>query len=129
MKSVGYTIITFEELMQDLNQNNMKKFKHKITGGIAIERDFSKTIMPDFQYEYGDTRIPRNIVENSNDWEEIKPEFKVGDFVYVLGKDLANSLDVVNKVFKVMPNTHFDKRLINLFVKPKYAISGLPAGP
>lgn len=31
MKSVGYTIITFEELMQDLNQNNMKKkFKHKI---------------------------------------------------------------------------------------------------
>ena len=85
MKSVGYTIITFEELMQDLNQNNMKKkFKHKITGYIVEEMDT-------FYLLKNHGNFPRWAIENSQDWEEIKPEFKVGDIVHIVQADICST--------------------------------------
>ena len=117
----NYTIITFEELIQDLNQTNMKKFKHKITGYIVKEQDT-------FYKLEGHGNFPKWAIENSNDWEEIKPEFKVGDFVYVLGKDKINALDVVNKVFKIIPNKHFDIDLINLYIKDQVETSNSDGG-
>ena len=127
-KSKNYTIITFEELMQDLNEKEMKEYrkeyKHKNTGQIAF--NYTK----DFYSVTGSSlTVPKEWIENSNDWEEIKPEFKVGDFVYVLGKDKINALDVVNKVFKVMSDEFLPgKNLINLDVRGQLSSSNIDGG-
>ena len=51
----------------------MKKFKHKITGIIAEENNhfMCYTIKHD---RLGHSMIDREIIENSNDWEEVKEE-------------------------------------------------------
>ena len=53
-------------IMKLLKINNMRKFKHKITGDIAITKVNNSSF-----YIYDGLDIHARIVENSNDWEEI----------------------------------------------------------
>lgn len=49
----------------------MKRFKHKQTGHIATETHSEKNYKVSYPQNY---TIPKWIVENSNDWEEVKEE-------------------------------------------------------
>lgn len=53
----------------------MRKFKHKLTGNIAVETSTEKN------YKVSEPKnftVPKWIVENSGDWEEILPTTKFG---------------------------------------------------
>ncbi len=83
----NYTIITFEELMQDLNQNSRKRqFKHKITGKICTLIEGTNL----YQVQGGD-KLAEWLLRDSLDWEEIKPEFKVGDIVHIVKADVCST--------------------------------------
>jgi hypothetical protein len=68
----------------------MRKFKHKSSGNIAIETTSEKNYKVSEPQNY---TIPKWIVENSNDWEEIKEFPKIISF-------RNNSNDVIFKICK-----------------------------
>lgn len=56
----------------------MKKYKHKLTGDIAI-KSAESYFLTTVKYN---TNIPANIIENSNDWEEIiEKDYEILSFV------------------------------------------------
>lgn len=101
----------------------MRKFKHKITGKIAeLEHDIRYYLI------LGECHIPSYIVENSNDWVEVKEPlfvtedgvnvFKYDYFYYVSKygicyKGYARELSATNKEFKYFSTPEAAKKYID----------------
>jgi len=96
----------------------IKKYKHT-SGKIAIQ--IADTNL--YQVQGSENKLAEWLLIDSQDWKEIKePEFQINDYVFVISKNSENKLNVVNKIFKVIPSIHFDKNLVNLYVEDQ--ISG-----
>lgn len=128
----------------------MKRFKHKQTGHIATETHSEKNYKVSYPQNY---TIPKWIIENSNDWEEVKPILTTADGVDIfkskekvtlytvwINKSYQDSFKYLQKVKKdfnieqsFQPNMvdwvwFFDEKKANEYIekhKPKFSISDI----
>jgi hypothetical protein len=80
----------------------MKRFKHKQTGHIATETHSEKNYKVSYPQNY---TIPKWIIENSNDWEEVNPIFTTTD-----GVDLY---EIPNQLYCVLAKANWAQETIH----------------
>ena len=112
----------------------MKRYKHKTTGDIAeLEFDIRYYLIKN------EVHIPSRLIENSNDWEEIKEPLFVTedgvdvfkyDYFYYVSRDgicykgYARELSATNKEFKYFSTPEAAKKYIDQN-KPKFSVKDI----